>query len=101
MLGLVEVFGGMLVLRRIAAAHVPAAETFPQMDPGVAHLEAFFAALAAGFNFSNFPPVGTGSARHGTTSKRNLRSYSPSSSRNFSASSAAMQPEPAAVMAWR
>jgi len=47
MLGLIKVFGGMLVLGRIAAADVAARETFPEMDPGVAHLQAFLATFTA------------------------------------------------------
>jgi hypothetical protein len=50
----------MFVLRRIAAAHMAAKEAFPQMDPGVANLEAFLAALAAGFDLPDFSQVGTG-----------------------------------------
>jgi hypothetical protein len=46
--------GGVFVFRIIAAADVPADQAQPQMDPGIAHLEAFFAALAAGMNVSNF-----------------------------------------------
>src|SRR5690242_18649358 len=55
-----EVFGGVFVLGRITAAHVAANQAFPQMDPGIAHLEAFLAALAAGFDLPDFSPVGTG-----------------------------------------
>ena len=47
MLCLVEMLGGMLVLRRIAAAHVAAATAETQMDPGVAHFEAFLAAMGS------------------------------------------------------
>ena len=31
----VEVFGGMLVFRRVAASHVPTGEAQPQVDPSV------------------------------------------------------------------
>jgi len=55
-----EVFGGVFVLGRIAAAHVAANQAFPQMDPGIAHLQAFLAALAAGFDLPDFSQVGTG-----------------------------------------
>jgi hypothetical protein len=37
-----KVFGRVLVLGRVAAAHVPANHAHAQMDPGVAHLHAFF-----------------------------------------------------------
>lgn len=45
MMEAVKVLGGMLVARRIAAPDVAAGETEPQMDPGVAHLQTFFAAV--------------------------------------------------------
>jgi hypothetical protein len=41
-LGFVEVFGGVLVLRRIATTHMFADQAHPQVDPGVAHFHAFF-----------------------------------------------------------
>jgi hypothetical protein len=40
MLGVMEMLGGVLVFRRIAAAHVPANQAQSQMDPGVSHLYA-------------------------------------------------------------
>src|SRR4051795_886313 len=42
--GGMEVLRRVLVLRGIAAADLAAGETQPQMDPGVAHLQALFAA---------------------------------------------------------
>jgi hypothetical protein len=48
MFRLVEMLCGMFVFRGIAAAHVTAAKTLPQMDPGIAHLQAFLTAPAAG-----------------------------------------------------
>jgi hypothetical protein len=39
----VEVLGGVFVLRRIATADVPADQAQSQVDPRVAHFEAFFA----------------------------------------------------------
>jgi hypothetical protein len=45
MLGGVEVLSGVLALRRIAATHVATGETEAEVDPGIAQLEAFFAAL--------------------------------------------------------
>ena len=38
-----KVLGGVFVLRGIAAAHVPAGEAKPQVDPGVANFDAIFA----------------------------------------------------------
>jgi hypothetical protein len=46
--------GGVFVFRIIAAADVPTDQAKPQMNPGIAHLQAFLAALAAGFDLSNF-----------------------------------------------
>jgi hypothetical protein len=60
MFGLMKVFGGVLVLGRVAAADVAADETLPQMDPSVAHLEALLAAVVARFHFANFLHVWTG-----------------------------------------
>ncbi|OJW02701.1 MAG: hypothetical protein BGO39_05565 [Chloroflexi bacterium 54-19] len=68
MLGGVEMFGSVFVFGAIAAAHVPAFETQPQMYPAVAHFKTFFAAVGMGldrlhqvkvfaifFHFSNPP----------------------------------------------
>jgi hypothetical protein len=41
--GPVKVLGGMLVLGRIAAAHMTAVGTQAKMDPGIAGLDTFFA----------------------------------------------------------
>src|SRR5579864_6391966 len=51
MLRLMKMFGGVLILRRVAAAYVTALETQAQMHPGVMHLKTFLAAFAAGSNF--------------------------------------------------
>ncbi len=40
MVNSVEVLGGVLVFRRVAAADVTAFQAKPQMDPGIAHLDA-------------------------------------------------------------
>jgi hypothetical protein len=48
MAAVLEVFGGVLVLRRIAAPHVPADHAHPQVNPGVAHFHALFADMRAG-----------------------------------------------------
>jgi hypothetical protein len=54
MLGLMEVFGSVLVLGRVAATNVAADQTFPQVDPGIAHLQTFLASFAARFDLANF-----------------------------------------------
>jgi hypothetical protein len=52
MLGRVEVFGRVFILRRIATAHIAAGKTEPQVNPGVSHFYAFFAdMLIRRFNF--------------------------------------------------
>jgi len=53
-LALMEVLGGVLVLGRITAADVAAGETFSEMDPAIAHLQAFLAALPAGSYLTDF-----------------------------------------------
>jgi hypothetical protein len=63
MVGLVEVFGGVFVLGRIATAYVTATEAQPQVDPGIAHLEAFFAAVGVRRDFVYL--VGMSTSRHG------------------------------------
>ena len=74
MLGLAKVFGGMSIFRRIAAADVTASKAFPQVDPGIAHLQTLLAALAAWFNWPDLSQVGTGwgGAGHMTTSENQL-----------------------------
>jgi hypothetical protein len=54
MLGLMKMFRGVLVLRRVAAAYVPALETQPEMHPGVVHLETFLASFAARWEVLDF-----------------------------------------------
>jgi hypothetical protein len=73
MLGLMEMLGGMGVLRRVAAADVAAYEAFPQVDPGITHLQAFLAALAAGSYFLYFFNVGAGGVYIGHSSPRGFR----------------------------
>src|SRR5262249_44482128 len=53
MLGAMKMLGGVLVLRGVAASHVPALHAQPQMDPGVAHLQALFGALGVRRYFVN------------------------------------------------
>jgi hypothetical protein len=48
MCGVVEVLGGMLVLRGIAATDVSADHAHAEMNPGVAHLQALFANMRVG-----------------------------------------------------
>jgi hypothetical protein len=60
MFGLVKVLGGVFVLRRIAAADVAAGEAQAQVDPGVAHLQTFFAAFGLRFYVVNLVEVRTG-----------------------------------------
>jgi hypothetical protein len=45
MFGFVEMFGGVLIFGRIAAAHVPADHAEAKVNPYVAHFEALFAAV--------------------------------------------------------
>jgi hypothetical protein len=44
----VEVFGGVFVLRRIAAAYIPADHAHPQVNPGVAKFDALFTDVNVG-----------------------------------------------------
>src|SRR5579872_2961282 len=53
MLGLMKVFGRVFVLGRIAAADVTADEALSQVDPPIARLQAFLAALAARLDVAN------------------------------------------------
>jgi hypothetical protein len=50
---------GMFVLGGVAATHMAADETHPQMDPGVPHFQTFFAAVSAWLYFFNFLNVWT------------------------------------------
>src|SRR5579871_2243972 len=55
MLGAMIMLGGVLVLRRIAAANVSTFQAQPQMDPGIAGLDAVFADIGIrGFEFNLF-----------------------------------------------
>ena len=44
---LVKMFGGVFVLRRVTAPHVAARQAEPEMDPGIADLQAVFTAGGA------------------------------------------------------
>jgi len=48
----VEVFGGVLILGRIAATNMPAFETETQMYPCISDFQAVFAAICAGGDLS-------------------------------------------------
>jgi hypothetical protein len=50
MFGPVKMFGGMFVLRGIAASHMAALQAHSQVNPGVTHLQAFFASGSARAN---------------------------------------------------
>jgi hypothetical protein len=45
-----EMLGGVLILRRVAAADVAAFQTQAQVNPGVAHFQAFLAAVRVRFH---------------------------------------------------
>jgi hypothetical protein len=53
MIGLMEVFRGVLVFGAIATANVSADQTEAQVHPGITHLQALFAAVTAGMYFVN------------------------------------------------
>jgi hypothetical protein len=48
MRAVMKMFGGVLVLGRIAASYFPAYHAHSQMDPGVADLDALFADMLVG-----------------------------------------------------
>jgi len=54
MVGLMKMLGGMLVLGRIAATNVTANHALSEVHPGVPNFKAFFAALAAWSDLTNF-----------------------------------------------
>ena len=57
MFGGMEMFRGVLVLGGVAAAHVAAFAAETQVNPAVAHLQAFFAALGMRMNIPNVAAV--------------------------------------------
>jgi hypothetical protein len=57
MMRLAKMPSGVLVLGGVATSHVAAAQTEPEMNPGVAHLQAFFAPRAAGMDLLDFTKV--------------------------------------------
>lgn len=54
MLGVMEVLGGVLILRRVAAADVAAFQTKAQMNPGVAGLHAILTNVFVGLRHVDF-----------------------------------------------
>jgi hypothetical protein len=60
----VEVLGGVLVLRGVAAPHVAADETFAQVDPRVSHLQAFLTTIPAGCDVVDLVEMLTGFCHH-------------------------------------
>jgi hypothetical protein len=56
-------FRRMLVLRRIAARDIPAKKAHPQMNPRIAHLDAFLASLRVRLHLMNLIEMST-FARH-------------------------------------
>ena len=66
MLQFVEMLGRVLVLRRVAAPHVPARQTQAQVDPCITCLNAFLANMLVGI--LNFDLVEMGALiRHGSS----------------------------------
>jgi hypothetical protein len=57
MLGFVKVFGGVFILRGIAATNVAANEAHAQVNPSIAELNAFLAHMNVGFSYLNFVEV--------------------------------------------
>lgn len=53
MLGVMEVLGRVLILRRVAAADVAAFETEPQMNPGIARFHAILTNVLVGLRHVN------------------------------------------------
>jgi hypothetical protein len=64
MLRFLEVFGGVLILGRIAAAHMSAAQAQAQVNPAVACFNAFLANVFVGFLDLDLVQVGA-FVRHG------------------------------------
>ena len=93
--GRVEMLGRVLVLRVIATADMPAGPAQAQMHPGIAHLQAFFAAVgvrpisldevqmgaAAGHGCSDQADGTQAALRLSTLTRKKARRYSASSVR--------------------
>jgi hypothetical protein len=69
MLHSVKMLGSMLILRRIAATHLPANHAQPQMHPSIANLQAFLATLGMRLHILNLIHVRT-LPRHILASKK-------------------------------
>jgi len=64
-LGRMKMCAGVAIFRRVAAPYMPALQAHTDMKPGIAGLEAFFAALGVRFNrFDVVGNMGTGGSRH-------------------------------------
>jgi hypothetical protein len=73
MLGLMKVLGGVFIFGRVTAPDVTADETFPQVNPGIAHFEALLAALAAGLDLADLFDVRTSlGLRHASSESENV-----------------------------
>jgi hypothetical protein len=55
----VKVFGGVLVLGRVAATHIAADKAHAQVDPGVAKLHAILTKMLVRFSYFDLIKVGT------------------------------------------
>ena len=82
-----KVLRGVLVLRRIAAAHVPADQAHAKMYPAVAHLHALFTNVLAGLG--DFDLVGMSTGLRHSLSPLELRSAPAPCGPNFPTSAAA------------
>lgn len=54
-----EVFGGVFILRRVTAAHMPADKAQTQVNPGIASLNAVFAHMLVGLSNLDLVQVST------------------------------------------
>ena len=55
----VEVFGGVLIFRRIAAADVTTAQTQAEVDPGIAHFQALLTSFCVRLHIMDLIEMGT------------------------------------------
>jgi hypothetical protein len=60
MIGRVEMFGGMLILRIVAATDMSTDETDTQVHPGITHFQALLAAIGARCDLSYLVKMTTG-----------------------------------------
>jgi hypothetical protein len=59
MFGRTKVFGGMFILRRITASHMPAHSAQTEMNPSVSHLKALLASMRIGLHMLDLINVRT------------------------------------------